>query len=339
MVQGSMTASRPDYYALLGVDPDADGEAIRAAYRLLAKLHHPDLAGDGKSQSSERFLQIQEAYDVLRDPTERAYYDLERARRAALEEALALQRELGVRPYPGPLPPGMSPAIRPSPPFDFRRRWSATGIWIFVGAIVLVVWAVGLIVWQQRLKQIADQQAQATIVRVDPSPRPGPLEESRRPDGEMTALPPSLSALSKEMEELARMRASREEAARNRAKSQAEGESAEKKMAAASSSAAAAAEQPSKDGDRKVDCAGEGRRFYVLHQKDVVSVSFNGGPLMHPVINDLGTGMIMMSRVEPSNKISIAFMKGDKDRTIVIISDAVGNVFRTFGVECSAALF
>jgi hypothetical protein len=46
-----------------------------------------------------------------------------------------------------------------------------------------------------------------------------------------------------------------------------------------------------------------------------------------------------MSRVEPTNRVSLGFWKGDKDRTIVIIADAVGNVFQTFGVECTAAAF
>jgi len=88
-----------------------------------------------------------------------------------------------------------------------------------------------------------------------------------------------------------------------------------------------------------VDCAGEGRKFFVIRQNDVVSVSYNGGPLMRPTIHDQGAGLIIVSMVEPTNRISLGFMKGDKDRTIVLISDAVGNVFRTFGVDCSAAAF
>src|SRR5579864_1963892 len=72
-----MTASPPDYYALLGVDATADLEAIRAAYRTLAKQHHPDMAEGEDAQSTDRFLQIQEAYDVLRDVDRRAQYDLD----------------------------------------------------------------------------------------------------------------------------------------------------------------------------------------------------------------------------------------------------------------------
>ena len=54
-----MTAARPDLYALLGVAADADGDAIRAAYRALAKLHHPDLADDATAASTDQFIRIQ----------------------------------------------------------------------------------------------------------------------------------------------------------------------------------------------------------------------------------------------------------------------------------------
>ncbi len=61
-----------DFYAILGIAPDADAPAIRAAYRLLARRYHPD-AGDGSS--SEKFRQVVEAYETLSDPGRRASYD------------------------------------------------------------------------------------------------------------------------------------------------------------------------------------------------------------------------------------------------------------------------
>jgi curved DNA-binding protein CbpA len=67
----------PDYYAILGVHPLADEEVITAAYRALAKKYHPDAAGAG---SAARFVEVQEAYEALRDPERRNAYDEARAR-------------------------------------------------------------------------------------------------------------------------------------------------------------------------------------------------------------------------------------------------------------------
>jgi molecular chaperone DnaJ len=63
-----------DYYDLLGVGRAADDAAIKAAYRRLAKEHHPDRK-NGCKESEARFKAINEAYDVLKDPQKRAAYD------------------------------------------------------------------------------------------------------------------------------------------------------------------------------------------------------------------------------------------------------------------------
>lgn len=62
-----------DYYAALGVPPDADVETIRKAYRKLARQHHPDVSG--KAGTEERFKEVAEAYATLKDPEKRAAYD------------------------------------------------------------------------------------------------------------------------------------------------------------------------------------------------------------------------------------------------------------------------
>jgi curved DNA-binding protein CbpA len=64
----------PDYYALLGVEPDATLAQIKKAYRKLARLHHPD-TNPGDPQAAARFRQITEAYDTLSDPGRRETYD------------------------------------------------------------------------------------------------------------------------------------------------------------------------------------------------------------------------------------------------------------------------
>src|SRR5262245_61172821 len=63
-----------NFYKVLGVSTDADGAAIKFAFRRLAKVHHPDLnAGDKLAE--RRFQSINAAYAVLSKPTARAVYD------------------------------------------------------------------------------------------------------------------------------------------------------------------------------------------------------------------------------------------------------------------------
>lgn len=57
-------------YEILGVAPDADQAAVRAAYRSLAQQHHPDKGGDRAI-----FQMIQKAYDILSDEDRREHYD------------------------------------------------------------------------------------------------------------------------------------------------------------------------------------------------------------------------------------------------------------------------
>jgi len=61
-------------YETLGVARDADADALRKAYRKLAKQNHPDANPENK-QAEQRFKDISRAYDVLSDPDKRAAYD------------------------------------------------------------------------------------------------------------------------------------------------------------------------------------------------------------------------------------------------------------------------
>lgn len=60
----------PDYYKTLGVPRDADADAIKKAFRKLARKHHPDAGGD-----EAKFKEINEAYEVLSDEKKRKLYD------------------------------------------------------------------------------------------------------------------------------------------------------------------------------------------------------------------------------------------------------------------------
>lgn len=66
--------SKADYYDLLGVDRGVDEKALKSAFRKLAMKHHPDRNPDD-STAEKKFKEINEAYEVLKDPQKRAAYD------------------------------------------------------------------------------------------------------------------------------------------------------------------------------------------------------------------------------------------------------------------------
>ena len=63
-----------DYYKVLGVAKNATEKEIKAAYRKLARKHHPDM-NQGNPKAEARFKEIGEAYEVLSDPEKRKRYD------------------------------------------------------------------------------------------------------------------------------------------------------------------------------------------------------------------------------------------------------------------------
>src|SRR5208283_5707780 len=62
-----------DYYDTLGVTRSAGAEELKRAYRKLARKYHPDVSKEKNAEA--RFKDVQEAYEVLKDPEKRAAYD------------------------------------------------------------------------------------------------------------------------------------------------------------------------------------------------------------------------------------------------------------------------
>lgn len=62
-----------DYYKIMGVERDTSQDEIKRTYRKLARKYHPDVSKE--SDAEQRFKEIGEAYEVLKDPEKRAAYD------------------------------------------------------------------------------------------------------------------------------------------------------------------------------------------------------------------------------------------------------------------------
>ena len=69
-----MSTAKLDYYAVLSVERNANGDELKRAYRKLAMQYHPD-RNPGDNKAEQKFKEINEAYDVLKDEQKRAAYD------------------------------------------------------------------------------------------------------------------------------------------------------------------------------------------------------------------------------------------------------------------------
>jgi len=87
-----------DYYAILGVLPTAEKAVIKAAYRALAQIYHPDRYEGSKEDAEFRMRELNEAYSVLSKPEKRAKYD--EARGTTTQNADSVFDDEDVKPSP-----------------------------------------------------------------------------------------------------------------------------------------------------------------------------------------------------------------------------------------------
>jgi curved DNA-binding protein CbpA len=103
-----------DLYRVLSVDPQADPEVIRAAYRALARRQHPDVNAD--AAATWQMMELNAAFEVLGDPSSRAAYD-ESRHAAATSEPAAVRSDPPRTWAAGPVPgrPVAPVAVDPTP--------------------------------------------------------------------------------------------------------------------------------------------------------------------------------------------------------------------------------
>jgi DnaJ-class molecular chaperone len=120
-----LARAKRDYYAVLGVAPDADQSAIKRAFRALAAELHPDVSDE--PDAAERFREVAEAYDTLSRADARARYDRQRARTAPPGRTApgAVRRDMG-RGRTGPRPGQRGADVEVDAEIDFGEAARGT---------------------------------------------------------------------------------------------------------------------------------------------------------------------------------------------------------------------
>ena len=116
-----------DYYAVLGVSPDATITHIKKAYRSLAQRHHPDKASaeEDAQGSVERMVEINEAFAVVSDKKKRAAYDHQRtapSQPAPAAGPASAESEMPVQPTPAAAQTARNPVLDQTVNQDFLQK-------------------------------------------------------------------------------------------------------------------------------------------------------------------------------------------------------------------------
>ncbi|MBI2888192.1 MAG: J domain-containing protein [Chloroflexi bacterium] len=101
-------AAQPDYYEILQVHPSAEPEVVQAAYRRLSLKYHPDVYSG--PDAHQRMALLNQAYQVLSDPSQRSAYDRQRAgaRSRSVGPATPVLQVTPLEVHVGALPKGRS---------------------------------------------------------------------------------------------------------------------------------------------------------------------------------------------------------------------------------------
>ncbi len=157
-----------DYYALLGVDPSADGDTITRAFREQAKQSHPDTAGD--EAAAARFSDLTAAYAVLGDRAVRREYDRVRA-------------EVGA---PPPSAPTAAPTVRArAAPKPWSRRRALT---VIVAGVLVTLLGIGAAVLTWSMHE-HDARERARFIPVTATRGPSGLVSFQTRDGRRIRVP------------------------------------------------------------------------------------------------------------------------------------------------------
>lgn len=124
----------PDPYKILQVDPDADREVIEAAYRRLARKFHPDVSTE--PDAIVRMVQINQAWEMLRDPVKRGSVDRARQRAAGTSARVVAADGREHAEARGHKPAGTTPGTAdPTPGSRAGSRPGSGQSWPFPGMV------------------------------------------------------------------------------------------------------------------------------------------------------------------------------------------------------------
>ena len=136
-----------DYYAILGVAPNATLEEIRLAYRKLARIYHPDLSAE--IDAEDRFREVNEAYEVLANTEKRKSYDffVANAMSESDNETESTIRSDATKtsPVSSHTPEASQPTTQTQTPSDKRRLYPPTWaiLLMLLGGCIIVSVGIG----------------------------------------------------------------------------------------------------------------------------------------------------------------------------------------------------
>jgi len=110
------------YYQILQVDPQADTEIISTVHRKLAQRYHPDR--DSGPEARQRMLDVNQAWDILKDRAKRAAYDAELLARRDRRGSDRLVHRPGEHGYGEAGPPPRGPSSGPVLDFGRYKGWA-----------------------------------------------------------------------------------------------------------------------------------------------------------------------------------------------------------------------